>query len=111
MTSVARIKRKGGEIVTDCEVYIGRRMTMGGWDLQQSKWANPFSVREYGREEALRKYREYILSRDDLIADLPSLKGKVLGCWCAPEKCHGNILADFVDGKDPEIMMIQLLKE
>ena len=24
--------------------------------------------------------------------DLHELEGKTLGCWCKPEKCHGDIL-------------------
>ena len=31
---VVKILRKGGNIVVDCDVYIGRRCTMGGWDLK-----------------------------------------------------------------------------
>ena len=26
---------------------------------------------------------------------LPELKDKTLGCWCKPEKCHGDVLAEF----------------
>jgi len=28
------------------------------------------------------------------------IKGKVLGCWCYPERCHGNYLKDLADGTD-----------
>lgn len=28
-TTVVRIRRKGGIIVQDCDIYIGRRQTMG----------------------------------------------------------------------------------
>lgn len=93
---VVRIKRKGGVIVQDCDIYIGRKVTMGGWNLKESKWSNPFSVKEYGREGAIKKYEDYILSRGDLIHSLPELKGKVLGCWCKPEACHGDILVKLV---------------
>jgi len=92
---VVRIKRKGGIVVQDCDVYIGRRLTMGGWDLPDSKWANPFSVKTYGREEAIRKYKEYILSKPELIKALGELKGKTLGCWCHPESCHGDVLVEL----------------
>ena len=33
MTSVVRIRRHKGKIVQDCDVYIGRNMYMGGWQL------------------------------------------------------------------------------
>lgn len=51
------MKRKGGEVVQGCDVYIGRRMTMGGWSLPASPWANPFSVKGRGSAEAVRRYQ------------------------------------------------------
>jgi hypothetical protein len=52
------------------------------------------------REEAVAKYREYILGRPDLLACLCELKGKVLGCWCKYKPttaCHGDILVELVN--------------
>ena len=77
------------------DVYIGRG----------SKWGNPFSHKKGtqakfvvgSREEAIEKYREYILSQQDLIDSLPELKDKVLGCWCAPKSCHGDVLIELVN--------------
>jgi len=58
------------------DVYIGR----------PSKWGNPFVIGKDGtREQVIAKYRQYLLSRPDLIAALPELKGKILGCWCSPQ--------------------------
>jgi hypothetical protein len=28
---------------------------------------------------------------------LKKLKNKVLGCWCYPEKCHGDILIKILE--------------
>ena len=84
LPTVVRIRRSGGVIVQDCDVYIGRRMTMGGWSLEGSKFSNPFTVKEYGRDECLLKYEEYIRKRPDLMAALPELNGKRLGCFCCP---------------------------
>jgi hypothetical protein len=44
------------------------------------------------------KYRAYILGRPDLLALLPTLKGKVLGCWCHPQECHGDVLVELIEG-------------
>jgi hypothetical protein len=33
----------------------------------------------------------------DLLARLPELRGKVLGCWCHPEQCHGDTLAELAN--------------
>jgi hypothetical protein len=68
------------------DVYIGR----------PSKWGNPFVVGEDGtREQVIQKYRVWLLEQPDLLASLPELKGKVLGCWCAPRACHGDVLAEL----------------
>ena len=82
----------------DYDVYIAR----------PSKWGNPFShlpntLAEYKvatREEALTKYREWILTQPDLMAALPELKGKTLGCWCKPKTCHGDILVELLEKYD-----------
>jgi hypothetical protein len=94
---VVRMQRKAGQVVQDCDVYIGRRWTMGGWNLPQSKWANPFTVRKAGSAaEAVRLYEEEHLSqRPDLMAALTELRGKRLGCWCKKkptDPCHGDVL-------------------
>lgn len=31
-------------------------------------------------------------------AELRKLRGKRLGCWCKPEACHADILAELADG-------------
>lgn len=61
-----------------------------------SKWGNPFSIGKDGtREDVVRKYREWI-TQPLLMADLPELKGKILGCWCSPNACHGDILVELL---------------
>ena len=75
-------------------VYIGRGSPFG----------NPFSHLEQSaaewkvatREEAIEKYRTYILSRPDLLEQLKGLKGKRLGCWCKPQSCHGEVLLELI---------------
>jgi hypothetical protein len=37
------------------------------------------------------------MSQPALIAALGELRGKVLGCWCKPALCHGDVLAEFAD--------------
>ena len=90
-TTVVHLKRKAGQVVQDCDIYIGRACNMGGWQLPQSKWRNPYSVKQYG-DQALPMYEAYLRSNPALLADLPELVGKRLGCWCAPNPCHGHIL-------------------
>ncbi len=69
------------------DVYIGR----------PSKWGNPFSVGKDGtRETVIKKYKFWIMLQPELISSLHELKGKILGCWCSPLLCHGDVLVELV---------------
>jgi len=79
-------------------VYIGRNMVYYVPGAKASKWANPFSVKTYGREECLKLYREHILGNKNLMKRIKKeLSGKILGCWCAPEACHGDVLLEILE--------------
>jgi len=79
-------------------VYVGRAMHRGGWRLPASPLACPFRPgRDGSREEVMARYREYLLGRPDLLALLPGLRGRRLGCWCAPLPCHAGVLAELAD--------------
>lgn len=101
-TQVVAIQRKNGQIIVGCDVYIGRQCYRGGWNLPKSPFANPFTVKKCGSvEKAVEKYEEYIRGRKDLLALLPQLKGKVLGCWCKKNNltsvpCHGDVLVKLI---------------
>jgi hypothetical protein len=72
------------------DVYIGR----------PSIWSNPFEIGKDGsRRKVIQRYRNYLLGNPELLALLPTLKGKVLGCWCAPQECHGDVLADLANNE------------
>jgi hypothetical protein len=96
LPTVVHLRRSKGKIVQDCDVYIGRACNMGGWRLSQSKWYNPYSIKQYGRDGCLDRYKTYIESNENnLLNDLHELAGKRLGCWCKPARCHGDILRDL----------------
>jgi hypothetical protein len=94
--------------------YIGRNMVFYvGPGAEHSKWANPFSVKKYGRDECLRMYREYVLTGVNpvtkkkrkggaLVGDIEELTGKALGCWCNPDPCHGDILVELLQNSVDE---------
>lgn len=67
------------------DVYIGR----------PSKWGNPFS--NGTREENIAKYERYIMTQPRLLNALHELRDKVLGCWCAPKACHGDVLVKLAE--------------
>lgn len=85
---------KGTKLNPQFDIYIGRQCYMGGWKLPRSKWYNPFTNRKYG-DAVCDMYRDYVESRSDLLASLPELSGKKLGCWCHPNRCHGHVLQEL----------------
>lgn len=65
------------------------------------KWDNPFVMGIDGtREEVIEKYRKWIVEQPELMAALPELQGKILGCWCKPEACHGDVLRQLIEGEE-----------
>ncbi len=84
------------------DVYIGRGIRGG----KKSKWGNPYSHKDgtlaefkvNSRKEAIEKFEEYLLSNEELMSSLHELKGKVLGCWCKPKSCHGDVLLKYANG-------------
>jgi hypothetical protein len=69
-------------------------------------WGNPYRIGPDGdRETVIAKYSVWIRSQPALMAALPGLCGKVLGCWCKPQPCHGDVLAALADGRDPPARM------
>ncbi|MGW7245549.1 DUF4326 domain-containing protein [Streptomyces decoyicus] len=82
-------------------IYVGRAMNRGGWHLKASPLASPFRPGADGsRAEVLAKYRAYLLERPDLLALLPELRGHRLGCWCLPEPCHAQVIAEIADSME-----------
>lgn len=77
-------------------LYIGRDMSFYVPGATASKWSNPFPLKKHGRDKCLELYKEYIKNDPMLLKDLEELRGKELGCWCYPEKCHGDILVELL---------------
>ncbi|MCG3207134.1 MAG: hypothetical protein FOGNACKC_00734 [Anaerolineae bacterium] len=81
------------------DVYIGRANPRKG--LAASIFANPFKIGELTRFEAVERYEIYARGRmavDKEFRDaVKGLRGKRLGCWCAPLLCHGHILARLAE--------------
>ena len=67
-----------------------------------SPWGNPFVLgHDGGREEVIDRYRRWLATDDPqavwIRENVHTLRGKVLGCWCAPKACHGDVLAEMAD--------------
>jgi hypothetical protein len=99
MTTV--IHCKGNRTSHGNVVYIGR----------PSMWGNPFVIgRDGDRRAVIAKYENWLLGRLALPGKRPpslaeirrELQGKKLACWCAPESCHGDVLARLADESDED---------
>lgn len=82
-------------------VYIGRAVPRKGF--ASSRHGNPFKIGKDGtREDVLAKYEACIRTSAQRHSvfyghHIMGLRGKVLGCWCKPEACHGDVLAKLAD--------------
>ncbi|WP_199433852.1 DUF4326 domain-containing protein [Qaidamihabitans albus] len=80
----------------DLITYVGHAGNRHSWP--GSDFANPF-VKEAkrDREAMVRHYREYLAGQPELLRRLRAgeLTGRALGCWCAPEPCHADVLLEY----------------
>ncbi|MGM8838354.1 DUF4326 domain-containing protein [Thermus sp. 93170] len=91
---VVRLVR-GGRFVRGA-TYIGR----------PTRFGNPFPVEVWGREEAVRRYREHFAQKlgdptfwealESLYQRLKSRGGITLSCHCAPLPCHGEVIGAWL---------------
>lgn len=100
-----------GENVDRPVVYVGRPTPLG----------NRWKVEDVGRTCAVETYREWLHAGLDpdypehrhvdgvrrqlnliwKLAQLP--RGVALSCWCAPEPCHADVIAQIVRARLPRI--------
>ena len=63
-----------------------------------SDWANPFLMGQDGnRDEICDKYEIFYGLKTSLHGKIRGLRGKVLGCHCYPQRCHGDFLKKKAD--------------
>jgi hypothetical protein len=84
------------------DVYIGRYNKSR--NLPESPWNNPYVIgRDGTRDEVIAKYKARLWQMMNgpnatyLRKRLMELDGKVLGCWCKPEPCHGDVLVAAIE--------------
>lgn len=74
-------------------IYVGR----------PSPWGNPYEIgRDGTREQVLEYYRTHLeacLDHNPYFLD--ELRDKDLVCWCAPERCHADILLEYANAERP----------
>lgn len=93
-TVLANIKHKADPIVEWAKAE-GRFERID----RKTKFGNPFETGKDGTDqEVVEKFAAWIQGQPELIQQArEELKGKVLGCWCYPKLCHGDVLAALVD--------------
>ena len=73
-------------------VFIGRGSPFG----------NSYIIGKDGnRDEVIKKYeRDFYkkIKNERFRRQVLALKGKKLGCFCKPEKCHGDIIVKYLEG-------------
>lgn len=89
----------------DYDVYIGR----------PSPYENPFyhkATTKYGqfpvstRKEAIQCFREWAPKQSGFIEKVRFLRGKILGCWCYPLPCHGDVWVEFCNMSDYALRLL-----
>ena len=84
------------------EVYIGRGSGRG----QDGYFGNPALIHPgtVTREQSIMMYRAYFHDRIKTDAEfrrrVQNLRGKVLGCFCRPKACHGDVIVEYLEGKE-----------
>jgi Domain of unknown function (DUF4326)/SprT-like family len=67
----------------------------------RTKWGNPHKTpRDGDRDEVVDFYEtRHLPDHPELLEAIErgELDGKVLACWCAPKRCHGDVLRALVD--------------
>lgn len=86
-----RVYNKRAKDVPSSAIYVGR----------PTKWGNPFSHMEGtlakfkvgSRDEAVESYEAWLRAQPELVdAARRELRGRSLVCWCAPHRCHAEVL-------------------
>jgi hypothetical protein len=68
---------------------------------RNSDWGNPYEMPDDGdRDTVCDSYEIFFPRKFSLHDRLDELRGKVLGCWCYPQRCHGDYLAAKLEAEN-----------
>ena len=87
------------------DVYIGR-----AGHGRDGYFGNPFPLAfgssDEERDACIAKFKEYFLNRLETDATFKQrvheLRGKTLGCFCKPRRCHGDIIVEYLNSLTKE---------
>ena len=99
--STCKLKTKVVNLRVDAyDVYIGR-----AGKGQKGYFGNPFKLEDFDNNRMLcilayKRYFDARIAEDTQFrVRILKLKGKVLGCFCKPQLCHGDVIAEWLDSK------------
>lgn len=78
-----------------------RNIHMNNTEVGEPGWlGNPYPKDEYGREICIEMFREDFEERieedDEFREAVEDLQGEVLGCYCKPAACHGDVILEYI---------------
>lgn len=84
---------------------------------RKTKWGNPHPIgwcricqRKHDRREAITRFEDDLfddaldITVDDVEQEMAHVEG--LGCWCAPEPCHGDVYSTIIENKRKQDVML-----
>ncbi len=66
-------------------------------------YGNPYKITVYDKDTAIALFAEFFYSeqgrklREKALRDIPP--DATIGCYCAPERCHADIIAGYLNWK------------
>ena len=83
-----KVYNKRKDVIPEGAVYVGR----------PTKWGNPFTMTsEEDRDTVVDQYHMWIKMNH---IDCSELRGKDLVCWCAPLRCHADVLLEIANKEE-----------
>lgn len=68
---------------------------------RQTPYGNPYVIGTDGdRAAVIARYREDVRANPEIVERLGDLRGRVLGCWCYPLACHGDVIAEIANSRE-----------
>ena len=96
MTILINIHKRRGQPRAKYDVLIDRRTIFGN---PHPIGYCPICNRVHDRKDCVSEYKKDFykrLTNPEFHDKVLSLKGKVLGCWCYPLLCHGNVIIEYL---------------
>lgn len=92
---MAKVLNKHTDKITPGAFYGGRGGPLG----------NPFIMGIHGdRDEVCDKYEAWLRDQHHLLRMLPQLKGRDGVCFCAPKRCHLDLVVRLANGTREELV-------